>query len=215
MTKHASQFPSAAPAEIEESAENKAELSDTASALDNLDAHLPQSTQRGPQAPRVLVGLVVDDRHPTLRGRIRVRWTDTNGETSERWLPALYAMPVRTQDRVLVQFAENWDEPIVTGVIDGFAMRPEHEKSAAATLEIKRDEIVRIDDSEGRPLLEVHSSEKGPVLKLLSEDVNLEVPGKFSVQAKSIQLDATLGEVRVTAHDDVLIKGENVRLNST
>lgn len=181
--------------------------------LDRLDAHLPENATPSMRAPRMLVGLVTNDRHPTLRGRVQVRWTDAAGATFEKWMPALYAMPIRTNDRVLITQAENFEEPIVTGVIDGFALRPEVEKSAAAALEIKRDEVVRIDDSEGNPLLEVHSSDKGPVLKLLNEDVNLEVPGKFNVTAKSIRFEAKLGEARIEAHDDVIIKGENIKLN--
>lgn len=190
-----------------------AEAAETGDVLDRLDANLPAPHTPSMRAPRMLVGLVTDDRHPTLRGRVKVRYTDAAGDTFEKWMPALYAMPIRANDRVLFTQAENFDEPIVTGVIDGFALRPEIDKNAAAKVEIKRDEVVRIDDSEGRPLLEVHSSDAGPVLKLLNEDVNLEVPGKFSVSAKSISLEARLGEATIEAHDDVIVKGENIKLN--
>ena len=181
--------------------------------LDHLEAHLPEPHVDGVRVPRTFVGTVTNATHPTLRGRVEVRWVDVAGVAHQTWMPALYAMPIREHDRVLITRAENFDEPIVTGVVDGFALRPEIEKSTAAKMEIRRDEVVRVDDSNGKPLLEIHASDKGPVLKLLNEDVHLEVPGKFSVSAKSIALEARLGDARIEAHDDVIVSGEEIKLN--
>src|SRR5690606_19084982 len=66
-----------------------------------------------------LVGEVVDVKHPTLYGRVRVRWQDLEGQTFEKWLPTLQGLPVRVADRVLLMRAANWPEQVVTGVIDG------------------------------------------------------------------------------------------------
>ena len=79
------------------------------------------------RAPACLVGECVHDAHPTLLGRVRVRWTEPGqgGEVREQWLACLLGVIVRQQDRVLLQLPDNWPEPVVTGVVDGFAMRPE------------------------------------------------------------------------------------------
>lgn len=162
--------------------------------------------------PAARVGHVVDDRHPTLLGRVQVRFEPGEGHAA-RWLPALQGLCVRTGDRVLVTQAEGLDEPIVTGVIDGFAPRPEAPRSTGAALELKRDEALRIVDPGGTELVEVFASEEGPVVRLLSADVNLELEGHLRVRAKSLQLEATGGEARVVATDDVVLRGEAVRLN--
>ena len=69
-----------------------------------------------------LVGLCVDDRHPSLAGRVLVRTADGAGER-ERWLATLAHLPVRREDRVLLLQPGNWPEPLVVGVIDGLRPR--------------------------------------------------------------------------------------------
>lgn len=160
-----------------------------------------------------LVGEVVDDQHPSLRGRVRVRWTDLEGQTFEKWLATLMGLPVRVADRVLLTQPANYPERVVTGVLDGFARRPEMEKEEAASLELKRDEAVRVRSQSGEALIEVYEDDAGPVIKLLHEDVNLEIPGKMRVRAHSIELEATRGQARIEASDDVVVRGEVVHLN--
>lgn len=160
-----------------------------------------------------LVGEVVDVRHPTLRGRVRVRWMDLEGQTFERWLPTLQGLPVRVADRVLMITAANWPEPVVTGVIDGFARRPERERASAATLELQRDEAVRVQSAAGEDLVEVFEDESGPVIRLLKDDVDLDLKGKLRVRAESIELEAREGQAQIKASDDVVVKGEIIHLN--
>jgi hypothetical protein len=184
------------------------------SALDELLEHAPPVSP--PVATREtgsLVGEVVDARHPTLRGRVRVRWQDLEGHTFEKWLATLQSLPVRVADRVLMIRAANWPEPVVTGVIDGFARRPEAERGTAAHLELSRDEAVRVRSASGEDLVEVFEDEHGPVIRLLRDDVDLDLQGKLRVRAKSIELQATEGEARVRASGDVLLEGETIRLN--
>lgn len=163
--------------------------------------------------PETLVGEVVDTKHPSLFGRVRVRWVDLEGQTFEKWLPTLQGLPVRTQDRVLLTRASNWPEHVVTGVIDGFAARPAVARDTKATLELLRDEAVRVEASDGTPLLEVFQGDEGPVVRLLKDDVDLELPGSLRVRAESIEIEATRGQARIKASDDVVVKGEVIHLN--
>lgn len=160
-----------------------------------------------------LVGEVVDDRHPSLRGRVRVRWSDLEGQLFERWLPALQGLPVRISDRVLLTQPSNWPEYVVTGVIDGFARRPEVDRHERASLELKRDEALRVKSQSGEDLLELFDTESGPVVRLLNPDVDLDLPGKLRIRAGSIELEAKRGQARITASDDVVVRGETVHLN--
>jgi hypothetical protein len=183
------------------------------SAIDTLlDAAAPASPAPAAR-PETLVGEVVDTKHPTLRGRVRVRWMDLEGQTFEKWLPQLHGMSVRAHDRVLLTRASNWPEHVVTGVIDGFAARPEVERETKAALELLPDEKVRVHASDGTPLLEVFQGDEGPVVRLLADDVNLELPGSLRVRAQSIEIEATRGQARIKASDDVVVQGEVIHLN--
>lgn len=167
----------------------------------------------GQAMPRSLVGECTDDIHPTLQGRIRVRWTGSLGSEQETWVPALANLAVRRGDRVLLIVPENWAEPLAVGVVDGFAARPEIQRQPAAVIAVKSDETIRVQDSNGQDVLEVSSSQAGPVVRLLQRDVNIELPGALRLKADSVDLIARSGQVKIQASDDVVVKGELVRLN--
>jgi hypothetical protein len=183
------------------------------STLEELAAMAPDpSASPGPTAMAALVGDCIDATHPTLTGRALIRWTGPTGPR-ELWLAALHGLAVRRGDRVLISQPANWPEPIVTGVIDGFARRPELPRSPGPTIALQKDESVRVTGIDGEPLCEIHASDRGPVVRLLAADVNLVLPGELRVDAKAIALVAREGEVRLEASDDVVVKGEMVKLN--
>lgn len=160
-----------------------------------------------------LVARCIDPRHPTLQGRVRVTWSTPEGEERNRWVPALQDLAVRRGDRLLLVRAENRDEPIAVGVVDGFARRPRRERTETAALELQPDECLRIHGKDGTDLVEIHASEGGPVVRLLQEDVDVELPGDLRITAEDIALRARQGRVSVRATDDVVLEGETVRLN--
>jgi hypothetical protein len=160
-----------------------------------------------------LVAECIEEQHPVLAGRIRVRWLDNSGEERSLWVPTLSHLTCRKGDRVLVVVPDNWAEPLVTGVVDGFAVRPSRPAVAAATIALKRDEAIRVQDANGQEILEITSSDCGPVVRLFQSDVNLELPGALRVKAESLNLTASAGPVNITASHDVVVKGELVRLN--
>ncbi|HEY0138738.1 MAG TPA: hypothetical protein VGB85_31855, partial [Nannocystis sp.] len=160
-----------------------------------------------------LIASCVEERHPTLQGRVQVQLVDGEGHPHTLWVPTLQGLPVRKGDRLLLVRPGNGDEWIATGVVDGFARRPEVSKVPAAQLELKSDECVQVVSSAGQPLVEVSQGSAGPVVRLLEPDVRVEFAGKLVLRAEGIELEATGGQVEIKASEDVVIKGELVRLN--
>lgn len=83
----------------------------------------------------------------------------------------------------------------------------------ARVLTLKDHESLRIVDARGRALLDIFSSDRGPVLRLAENDADLEVEGKLRIQAAAIEMIAHDGELKMLAKDDVVVRGEKVRLN--
>lgn len=121
-------------------------------------AEAPTEPPTRPAGP--LIGECVDDRHPVLRGRVRVRIPGDEGEP--RWLPTLQGLALRVGDRVLLVRPGNGEEWIVTGVIDGFAARPRIEPTIAARLELRQDEALSIVSADGQPLVELSAGPGAP-----------------------------------------------------
>jgi hypothetical protein len=149
-----------------------------------------------------LVGEVLDARHPVLQGRAQVRWHDAVGTVHEAWLPCLQGVTVRTRDRVLLQQPANWPELLVVGVVDGFATRPAPPTSEAARLQLQADETLTVTGADEQPLLEIQPTGTGCRVRLLREDVDLELPGRLQLSARELTLRATAGDVTIDASDD-------------
>lgn len=173
-----------------------------------------ERTQAAPvKGIELFVGECLDDRHPSITGRVLISWQDAQANAIEKWLPALQGLSVRKLDRVLLQQPVNWQEPIVFGVLDGCVDRPESDFESRHAIELKPDEAVRIDSHNGNPLVEVCQVDDQAVVRLLSDDVNLDLNGKLKISAQSIDLVAKRGQVSITAESDVVVKGEIIELN--
>lgn len=159
-----------------------------------------------------LVGVCIGDDHPTLSGRCLVHWRDSEGG-HEKWLPCLSGVKPEVHDHLLVLQADNAGEPIVVGVVDGLREKEERGPVPGPAVQLKAEEALHVLGADGTPLLEVRQGEKGPVLRLLSEDLELEVAGELRVKAKSIAMAAQRGEVKIEAAADVVVKGEVIQLN--
>lgn len=175
----------------------------------------------GPRAPKLgpgdsWVAWCVQDRHPVLQGRVEVRWEalDGQGEGEERrWVPVLRNVAVRRDDRLLLLHPVGWDEPIVVGVVDGYRRRPEPGPEEGPTLALRADEALTILGAEGSPLIRVRQTEKGPEVRLLESTARMHLPEDLEISARSVKLQAREGEVRIEAHDDVVVRGEMIKLN--
>jgi hypothetical protein len=166
----------------------------------------------GVGVPRTsLVGECIDARHPLLAGRVRVRWA-TPEATLERWLPTLRGVAVQEQDRVLLLETSAESDPIVVGVIDGCAPR-ETEQRPSSSLVLAADDVFTVRAENGTPLLEIARNAEGPVVRLLTRDTQLELPGQLRIHASDIELSARRGSVRIEASEEVVVQGEMIRLN--
>lgn len=177
-----------------------------------LETPVDRGVPASPGAP-CIVAECVEDRHPTLQGRVCVRVREPDGLERQWWAPTLQGLAVRTADRVLMIRPGNSTEWIVTGVVDGFTRRPQPEKGAAATLELKCDQSVQVVAQDGQPLVEVSQGAAGPQIRILQPDVEVAFAGRLVIKAEDIQLEATQGQVAIRASKDVIVKGEVVQLN--
>lgn len=181
----------------------------------SVDALLGELAER-PSSPSrssgTWVAEVIDDHHPDLVGRVSVRWFDTaEAQTVTRWLPTLSGLPVRHGDRVTVQQPDNWPEPIVFGVIDGYARR--EAERYGAHIELRKDEVIEIRGHRGTPLVAIHEGEAGPVVRILSKDLGIDVPGHLRLTGATLELRATEGSTEIEARDDVVVQAETIHLN--
>jgi hypothetical protein len=157
-----------------------------------------------------LIGVCIDERHPTLDGRVLVR-IQTAGLQRELWIATLAHVPVRRDDRVLVIQPGNWPECLVIGVVDGLRPRQASVHTAAA-LTLKDDEALEIRDATGAALLAIAPSPAGPVLKLARRDQRIEVDGQLVIAADAIAFSSRAG-MTLQAGGDVVITGEQITLN--
>jgi hypothetical protein len=160
-----------------------------------------------------VIATCLADRHPVLTGRVLLRCETALGQPCETWAPILKGLSVRPADRVLVlKLPREW-EPVVVGVIDGFDRRPVPQRQVAQTLELKPDQVLQINAENGQELVQIAQNENGPVIRLLQPDSQVELPGKLSLSASAIELQARSGAVLIDAADDVKIVGETIHLN--
>jgi len=200
--------------QAEENAGLATRMPGTESPSDLFEKILEATPSRSPwPVGEPFVAECTDAHHPTLQGRVRIRWNGAQPDGVETWVPTLHGQALRKGDRVLVQLPHGTNEPIVIGVIDGFLPRPEPDRTVAARIEVKQDETLQVCTQEGLPLIEIVRDEKGPVVRLLQSDTRVDVKGKLSITAAELELRAVKGEVRIQASDDVNVIGEVIHLN--
>jgi hypothetical protein len=205
----------AAPAQAHADAPDAAAETQASDILLNILKSTPFVTRHAQDARTMggcLIGVCSEDRHPTLVGRVRVQWTTPNG-TGDAWLPTLRNLPVRRADQVLLVQPQNGTELIVFGILDGFTRRDTVPDQPAARLELKADEVLRIDDARGRAVLELRVEDTGPIVRLINKGVAIEVDGKLAFRADSIRMEARAGSIEVEASGDVSLAGEVIHLN--
>ena len=86
-------------------------------------------------------------------------------------------------------------------------------RSSPPTLVLGPDETLRILSHDGRPLVEVSYGGDGPQVKLLPAGAHITVAGKLQVDAEAIELRASAGNVHIESREEVVVRGEIVRIN--
>lgn len=182
-----------------------------------LEGHVSSKRERQELTPAngegLFIGQCQNDRHPSINGRVLIAWEDGNSETSEHWVPTIQGLAVRKLDQVLLQQPLNWPEPVVVGVLDSCSARNTPDYKAGPTIDLKTDESVRIISNNGSPLLEIFQQDNQPVVRLLTDDVDIDLNGKMKISAESIEFYAKKGLFSITAEGDVVVKGDVVELN--
>lgn len=145
--------------------------------------------------------------------RALIAWRGVDGAEHSEWLPIVRGIGLRTGDRVLLSLPGNSPEPLVVAIIDGSTHRPPLPADERGHLTLRTGESLAIRDAEGRPLLQLTSSEDGAVVQLAQPDLRLEVPGTLSLKAAAIDVRASGGPVEIRANDDVVLAGERVNIN--
>lgn len=178
-----------------------------------LDDLLEQAVVPAEHASRgAIAGACVDERHPSLQGRIRVAPLPEGPRFEEQWVATLMGTPVRRGDRVLLLPVAPVGL-VVIGVLDGFAKRPESPKTTAAIVELKRDEALTVQAADGTTLVELTQGDQGPRLTVHSDDLEVRAPGRLRLRGKTVQIEAEQGQIDLKATDDVVVRGETIRLN--
>jgi hypothetical protein len=162
--------------------------------------------------PGCWVGMCIDEQHPHLQGRIKIR-VSMPSTPEELWVPCLVGLSVREGDRVLLQQAQNHSELIVVGVVDGYKRRPEIPLVPAASIQLKPDEMIHVVSQDQQSVVQVFSSDDGVTVRLGQSNIELELPGKLRMKAHQIELIASQGNVDIEASQDVNVQGEMIHLN--
>ena len=178
-----------------------------------------ESSSTAVRAAHPIVGVLVDDRDPDGQSRLLVRW-EMDGNIKQQWLSPLRGLHCENGDKVLVQLLQNGEQPVVTGAIDTGGSQEQTENAGDTLFSSKRSAVVLSDGASltvssksGQPLVEISQSEAGPTLRILSDDLFVDLPGRLSLSAKDIKLTAKNGGVEITGDDDVIVVGKNIYLN--
>lgn len=164
-----------------------------------------------------LVGEVLDTHNPDCCGRVLVRWASNPGEACQRWLAVARGAAPRKSDRVLLQQPANWPEMLVTSVIEGLSSAQsnveESQEEPLRIIELEHEEKLRITGADGQPLIEVYASTQGPVVRLMNQNVDLEIPGKLRLRAETLELEGGRGGIDIRTEADTVVRGRYIRLN--
>ena len=167
---------------------------------------------------RPIVGVLINDRDPDSQSRLLVRW-ETDGNIKQQWLSPIRGLRCEKGDKVLVQLLQDGEPPVVTGAIDTGGSEEQTEKDDTR-LSSKRSAVVlsngaslTVHSKSGQPLVEISQSESGPTLRILNDDLFVDLPGRLSLSAEHIKLTAKKGGVEITGDDDVIVVGKNIYLN--
>lgn len=170
-----------------------------------------------PEDGRMLVGEVVDTHHPHRPGRVLVRWTDADQSTHEHWLARTAQGPLGPGTRVLLCRPANWPEWVVTSAFVDTSAAPSspdcvEDASATTRVRVEAGETVRVETASGQLLFELLHRDRGAVLRL-HRDLNLELPGTFSVRADRIEMTSGQGGTDSRSDGEMILRSPRIRLN--
>jgi len=118
---------------------------------------------------------------------------------------------VAAGDLVLALHVNVSNRPIVIGSLTGGRSHA-LQLPAGYSAEMATNGLV-LKNPQGGVVLEIETVGASPKLKVGEDDLSIDLTGRLRIAARSIDLQARLGNVNVEANDDVVLLGERVRLN--
>lgn len=194
-------------------------VNDAAAAVSPLDVLVLQAEQRAATPydrwPASLTAVCVCPAQAENPGLCQVVAAGAAGPETH-WLPRLENAAVRAGQTVLVVKPADGSSPVVVGGLAG-ANGAGWSSAAGHRVEAAQDAAggatVRVLLPDGRTALEIDLREAAPTVRLLDDDVHLDLAGRLRITARSIDLTARQGSATVTAHDDFRVEAERIRLN--
>jgi hypothetical protein len=162
--------------------------------------------------PSVLVGEVVETRHPERPGRVLVQWRDRERQTMTEWLLPERHLALRIGDRVLLALPEGWNEWIVTGALGGEPTPPQAPADHQREVTLEPGEVVRFVAHDGRPLVTVRQSAEGPLVELGEGNVELKAAQTLRLSGHKVEITASTG-IDLRTEGDTVVRGRTIRLN--
>lgn len=151
-----------------------------------------------------------DPEHP---GQSLVGYEDERGAPAERWLDQLSHVAPVVGDEVLLTTPRGRSAPLVIGRLGA---------GPAGPLRLPSGYQLQVDDArrratllrpDGTPAVELDLAGDTPILQLPEQDLALEIAGRLSISAGSIEMVSRDGDVRVEASEDVRVRGKLIWLN--
>lgn len=179
---------------------------------ENLSASAKSAVAPPPGLPSVIVGEVVETRHPERPGRVLVQWRNRERQTLTEWLLPERHLALRIGDRVLLALPEGWNEWIVTGALGGEPTPPQAPAEHQREVRLEPGEVVRFIAHDGRPLVTVRQSVDGPLVELGEGNVELKAAQTLRLSGHKVEITAATG-IDVRTEGDTVVRGRTIRLN--
>ena len=176
---------------------------------DTADRRSPAPQRPSPDRAPCTLGRCLRSCDPLGTGRVLVAWQDGMGEECRLWLAPLVGLTIEADDELLLLEPRGAREPVIAGIV----ARRNPQPAAAATMALAAGQTMTITACDGTELVEVSHRNGGPLVRLCDRDVQWELPGKLRIDAAEIELYADNGPVQIAAQDDVVVRGQTIRLN--
>lgn len=176
-----------------------------------LEDHGVKRTVQAPAATAVVAGDVLDTHHPSLPGRVLVRFFDDAALQHEDWLEAERHLTLVTGDRVLVTRPAGFPDWIVTGAI-GRRTQPAA-RAPGQVLRLGPGESLTIQAHDGSALITLHQGPEGPRLEVSQENLEISAKQKLRLSAESIELVSREGGLELRSEGEAIMRASVIRLN--
>lgn len=176
---------------------------------------------RGSKFSGVVVALVVDNKDPEERGRIKIKFPWMGKETGTAWARLVTLMGGKNRgivfypevdDEVLVAFEQgNVNYPYIIGALwNGKDKPPEKNsdgKNNIKMIKTRSGNTIKIDDTENKEKIEIVSKENKIVIDSSKKNISIKCGG-------NIELSAPEGKVSIKAKEIEIISSSSAKVEA-